>query len=738
MIVRAGARQIFAFMRRNRQVIALTVLAVLSLLVPACRFDEPVVLAGGFSQRMVLKPVIVDTSPTEMRILDERQNRVLLRLNLKEAFITLRRADEMVRERMASYTMAETVKENCRLARLGTGVITADAIQIEAQLKCNTGSTAIADVTLRVAAAGPVLSIRARDQRYNRLQFRFLAEENEHIFGGGEQFTHLDLRGRRLPMLTEEQGVGRGAQPITAGANITAGAGGSDVTTYAPVPFFFTSAYRSFDTTQYQYQIWNFGRSEYTVEIWKNELEISFNTAGSYAALIAAYTERTGRMQPLPDWALGTILGVQGGKDKVEQVLNAALGAGNPVSAIWIQDWVGRRLTNFGSQLWWRWLPDETAYPNFKAWVASLRARNIRVLGYVNPFLADEGPIFEEAQKRGFLVRDRLGQPYKIRTVGFPAYLIDLANSDARTYLKKVIRENMLQAGLAGYMADFGEWLPWNSQMANGELGAAWHNLYATEWARLNREVVREAGLEGQVVFFTRSGFTGSAAHSTLFWAGDQLVTFDEFDGLASAITGMLSGGVSGLTLNHSDIGGYTTINNPLKNYHRSRELLLRWAEMAVFTPFFRNHEGNRPEKNYQVYSDERIVKEFAALGRQHQRLAPLFKQLMAEAAAGGMPLMRPLFLHYPADSHTYTLRHQFMLGRDLIVAPVVTAGAQSGRVYLPAGGWIQSSTGRLIRYPGWHEFSAPLGSVVAFIRADAPEVAALEAMLSPEKNLTK
>jgi len=725
-------------MRCLRQGGSLAAIILVAVLQSACLLHEPVALASGFSQRIELKPVIIDTSATEMRIFDERQNRVLLRLNLKEAFITLRRADEMVRERMASYTMADTVKENCRLSRLGAGTVVADSIQIEAQLKCNTGATAIADVTLRVAATGPVLSIRARDQRFNRLQFKFLAENDEHIFGGGEQFTYLDLRGKRLPMLTEEQGVGRGAQPITAGANITAGAGGSDVTTYAPVPFFFTSAYRSFDTAQYDYQIWNFGRSEYTVDIWKNELELSFSTAGSYAALIAAYTTRTGRMQPLPDWALGTILGVQGGKDKVEQVLNAALAAGNPVSAIWIQDWVGRRMTNFGSQLWWRWSPDETAYPNFKAWVASLRARNIRVLGYVNPFLADEGPIFEEAQKRGFLVRDGLGQPYKIRTVGFPAYLIDLGNSDARTYLKKVIRENMLQAGLAGYMADFGEWLPWDSVMANGERGAAWHNLYATEWASLNREVIREAGLEGQVVFFTRSGFTGSAAHSTLFWAGDQLVTFDEFDGLASAITGMLSGGVSGLTLNHSDIGGYTTINNPLKNYHRSRELLLRWAEMAVFTPFFRNHEGNRPEKNYQVYSDERIVQEFAALGRQHQRLAPLFKQLMAEAAAGGMPLMRPLFLHYPADSNTYALRHQFMLGRDLIVAPVVTAGAQSGRVYLPAGGWIQSSTGRLIRYPGWHEFSAPLGSVVAFIRADAPEVAALEAMLSPEKKLAK
>ncbi|AFM14479.1 glycoside hydrolase family 31 [Turneriella parva DSM 21527] len=702
--------------------------------IPAGCFHEPVKLAPSFMRHMELKPIIVDTTQSEMRILDERQNRVLLRLSLSDAFLSLRRAEDMVRERMASYTMADTVKENCRLKQLASGKVEPEGILIEAHLNCSSGATAIADLTIRLVDGAPVMAIKARDHRFNRLQLVFQAEPDEHIFGGGEQFTHLDLRGKRLPMLTEEQGVGRGAQPITAGANITAGAGGSDVTTYAPVPFFFTSAYRSFDTVQNEYQVWNFGRSCYSVDIWQNELQLSFNTSGSYAALIEKYTARTGRMRPLPDWALGTILGVQGGKDKVEQVLNAALAAGNPVTAIWIQDWVGRRLTNFGSQLWWRWLPDEKAYPNFRGWVASLRARGIRVLGYVNPFLADEGPIFEEAKQRGFLVRDRLGQPYKIRTVGFPAYLIDLANANARTYLKGIIKQNMLQAGLAGYMADFGEWLPWDSQMADGERGAAWHNRYATEWARLNREVIRESGLEGEVVFFTRSGFTGSAAHSTLFWAGDQLVTFDEFDGLASAITGMLTGGVSGLTLNHSDIGGYTTINNPLKNYHRSRELLLRWAEMAVFTPFFRNHEGNRPEKNYQVYSDERITGEFAALGRLHQRLAPLMKQLMAEAAASGMPLMRPLFLHYPADHNTFALRHQFMLGRDVIVAPVIKEGALKGRVYLPAGGWIESSTGTLIRSSGWHEFAAPLGVPVAFIRADAPEVAALEALLAPEK----
>ena len=133
-----------------------------------------------------------------------------------------------------------------------------------------------------------------------------MAEEGERVFGGGEQFTHLDLRGRRVPMLSEEQGIGRGAQPITIGANITAGAGGRDVTTYAPVPFFMTSAFRSFETSQTAYQLWDFKSDHYCVEIWDNYLELRFSTAFAYGELMKRYTARSGRMQPLPEWAWGT------------------------------------------------------------------------------------------------------------------------------------------------------------------------------------------------------------------------------------------------------------------------------------------------------------------------------------------------------------------------------------------------------------------------------------------------
>ena len=82
-------------------------------------------------------------------------------------------------------------------------------------------------------------------------------------------------------------------------------------------------------------------------------------------------------------------------------------------------------------------------------------------------------------------------------------------------------------------------------------------------------------------------------------------MSWDEHDGIKSTVTGLLSSGPCGYALEHTDIGGYTAIEHPLLKHHRSKELLMRWIELAAFTVVFRTHEGNRPEVNHQIYSDE-------------------------------------------------------------------------------------------------------------------------------------
>jgi sulfoquinovosidase len=226
-------------------------------------------------------------------------------------------------------------------------------------------------------------------------------------------------------------------------------------------------------------------------------------------------------------------------------------------------------------------------------------------------------------------------------------------------------------------------------------------------------------------VFFNRSGYIQSPRYSTLFWVGDQLVDWDQHDGIKSAVTGLLTSGLSGYSLEHSDIGGYTAIDNPLLRYHRSRELLLRWIELGAFTVVFRTHEGNIPEVNHQFYSDEETLEHFVRFAGIYAAWKPYRTELVKEASEKGLPVVRHPYIHYPNDPEVLNLRYQFMVGTGLMVAPVLDPGTDTVEVYLPAGGWVHLWTGD--RYGSsdrgvYETVSAPIGEPAVFFKEASAE----------------
>ncbi len=224
-----------------------------------------------------------------------------------------------------------------------------------------------------------------------------------------------------------------------------------------------------------------------------------------------------------------------------------------------------------------------------------------------------------------------------------------------------------------------------------------------------------------EIVFFQRAAFQHSPLYSTLFWEGDQLVSWDQYDGIKSAVTGLLSGGISGFSLNHSDIGGYTTLNNPLARYHRSKELIFRWMELSALTVVFRSHEGNLPDLNHQVYTDDETITHFTRMAKVYAAWKPLRLKLVNEAAQYGIPVARHLFIHYPDDPNVYKLSYQeFMLGSDILIAPVLDPEQDFLQVYLPAGRWVHLWTGRIFSslYKGtWVTVPAPIGQPGIFYK---------------------
>jgi alpha-glucosidase (family GH31 glycosyl hydrolase) len=261
--------------------------------------------------------------------------------------------------------------------------------------------------------------------------------------------------------------------------------------------------------------------------------------------------------------------------------------------------------------------------------------------------------------------------------------------------------------------------------LSSGADPKSYHNRYAEEWAEVNREAILESGREHDIVFFNRSGYARSPEKSTLFWLGDQLVDWDEHDGIKSAVTGLLSSGLSGYSLEHTDIGGYTAIDHPLLKYHRSKELLMRWTELAAFTVVFRTHEGNIPEVNHQIYSDEETLRHFSRFAKVYAAWKPYRIELVEEASETGLPVVRHSFIHYPDDPEVLGLEYQFMVGPELMVAPVLQPGADTVRVYLPAGRWVHLWTDK--KYGStqrgvYETVSAPIGEPAVFYNRDSKE----------------
>ncbi len=560
------------------------------------------------------------------------------------------------------------------------------------------------------------ISLSCRDKSINRIWIRIPAEPSEHVTGGGEQFSCLDLRGRLFPIWTREQGVGRNPlTEITRLSNESDGGGGDYHTTFFPQPTFVSSGKYFFHLMNSEYSELDFRSSDHhEVCVWANRAEFVFGFADSYRELLISLTGLLGRQPRLPDWAMeGVWLGVQGGTERVTKLLQNCRSEGMDVSAVWIQDWEGKRVTSFGKRLQWDWKWNKEMYPGLDTLIASDPAT--RWLGYINPYLVEGGALFNEAKKNGYFVKNAAGEDYLFDFGEFDCGVVDLCSEEAFAWYKNVIKENLAGMGFKGWMADFGEYLPADAVCAGGRTGLEVHNLWPFLWAKCNREAVEEAGLLGDCVFFMRSGFSGSGKYSTFLWAGDQCVDWSDDDGLPSVITAALTAGMSGFGLHGSDAGGYTS----LFGLRRSKELLLRWLEFAAFTPIMRTHEGNRPESNFQVYSDEDTMKKAGRLSKLHTALLPYIRECVMINSELGVPVMRPLFFA-SEDSRAWERdNYSYLLGDDMLVAPVVREGANERTLWLPEGEWVYLWSGESFA-SGNLRIKAPLGKTPVFYRKES------------------
>ena len=578
----------------------------------------------------------------------------------------------------------------------------------------------------------------------NRFRVTFCVPEGAHFYGCGETYSEFDLAGQTVRVWTaehqNERRIAAKKEKLAAGTyDDQTALPFSEYESYYVQPTFVCSdeSFVHVDTSR-------FAEFDFTVPgrvtiLTEEPPVILCANAGSFAELSAKQADFFGHRRKIPAWVSeGAIIARQRGTESVQDAIDTAKAAGVPLVGIWSQDWCGCRKTAFGYQVMWNWEYDRQLYHDLPEKIRGWKAAGVRFLGYINPFLALEKNLYAEASAKGYCVKNAAGEDYLVTITTFPAAMVDFTNPAAWEWYKNVIKKNMIGIGLSGWMADFGEYLPADCVLFSGQSAEEMHNLWPALWAKLNREAVEESGLSDEIFFFMRAGFTGNIADCCMMWTGDQHVDWSVDDGLPSVIPATLSLGMSGYPMAHSDVGGYTT-NECMT---RSPELLMRWEEMCAFSPVFRSHEGNQPVRNVHLLDEnaqadalcgeaDALRKHLARCASWFAALAPYRKACEEEAVKAGIPVMRPLFYHYD-EPRAYIEKAEYLLGRDILTAPVIRPGAVTREVYLPEDRWVHLWSGK--EYGGGvHSVDAPIGRPSVFVRKDA-----LPGLSQMVQNITK
>lgn len=547
----------------------------------------------------------------------------------------------------------------------------------------------------------------------------FASSPGEGFFGFGGRHNALDQHGNTFSSFVAEEnvdgltGVGQGGDGRSLFPNGPAAA-------YYPQPEFVSS--RRYGFLVDQPQLVRFQLDDQQPRAWNVSASATglryVVSPGTGPEAIRSLTGITGRQPVPPRWGLGPMLDrlvKNFGETEADYEGNVQADLANiaryglPLKAYRIEGW-GFPGGNDGFQL----ITHISAGLQAQA-ISTLRSRGIHPLVYLRPWMTPSSA----AVANGWVATHFDGGPYiTSTTTGQPIALLDFTNPAAVRFWQNEVSK-ALNLGADGFMADFGEEVLYGMRFHDGETGMKMHNRYPVLYARATRQALRRYERKHpkrHLWFFTRAGYTGSpgsAAFESANFPGDETTDWTHSSGLPSSTPDMLNRAIGGAFGYGTDIGGYFDLTTP----PTTKELFLRWAEWAALSPVFRLH-GAGPTGTHTPWSfDDETVRIYNRLSELHLRAVPLILRLWRKGDRTGMPPTRPLWLAYPHDAAARDQDQEWLLGADLLVAPVVEEGATSRRVYFPAGCWRNPRTGKRFRGRRSAGVQAPLNVLPYFIR---------------------
>jgi alpha-D-xyloside xylohydrolase len=455
------------------------------------------------------------------------------------------------------------------------------------------------------------------------------------------------------------------------------------------------------------------------------QIDYWVTTAATPAEIVSGYAQVTGLPPMLPDWAAGFWQSKLRYRNQEEllEVAREYKRRGLPLSVI-VCDYF--HWTHQGE-----WKFDPAEWPDPQAMVDELRELGAELMVSIWPTVNPNGGGYAEMDERGFLVRSLAGLPLHLAfwdkgTDGqaFMRYY-DATNPEARRYLWERIEAGYRRYGIRAFWLDAcePEILADNADSARYFMGRGpeVQGVYPREHARGLYEGLRASG-EDDVLLLCRSAWAGSQRYGAAVWSGDIESTFEA---LAAQIPAGLNMGISGIPWWTTDIGGFRS-GDPATPYFR--ELVVRWFQFGAFCPLFRLHgvrepgplvgsgQTGAPNEVWSFGEDAyELIREQLSL---REALRPYVMDQMATASATGVPPMRALFLEFPDEAPAWEVSDQFMLGPDVLVAPVTAEGARERDVYLPtSASWLDAWTGEPVAETGWVTAAAPLERIPVYLR---------------------
>lgn len=233
-------------------------------------------------------------------------------------------------------------------------------------------------------------------------------------------------------------------------------------------------------------------------------------------------------------------------------------------------------------------------------------------------------------------------------------------------------------------------------------------NLYGLLMCQATHEALISKAPDQRPFVLTRSAYAGIQRYSAT-WLGDNKSFFEH---LAKSIPMLLNVGLSGVAFSGVDVGGF--------GKDADSDLLVRWFELGIFYPFFRNHSAMGTAAQEPWAHSASVESHCRKLIETRYRLLPYIQALFWEHLRTGAPLMRPLAWQYPHDLFAVQTDDQFFFGNDILVAPVLQRGKTHRLVYFPRGLWHPFGGGQPFVGGKSHIVEMPLGTVPAFVRDGA------------------